>query len=79
MIIFVYTYRILIKHSRDVYIMNHEVIPCSSKICDWLLNLSWDRFGLHQEKIIRVIIKFEVFKRPTFKPILSTVMFQWVL
>ena len=30
--------------------MNHEVIPCSPKICDWPLNSSWDHFGLHQGK-----------------------------
>ena len=29
---------------------DHEVIPCSSKICDWSLNLSRDHFGLHQGK-----------------------------
>ena len=38
--------------------MDHEVVPCSSKICDWSLNLSWDHSGLHQgEKIVRVILK----------------------
>ena len=31
------------------HIMDHEVIPCSSKICDGLLNSSRDHFGLHQE------------------------------
>ena len=33
-----------------VYIMEHEIIPCSSKICDWPLNSSRDHFSLHQEK-----------------------------
>ena len=37
---------------RVVYIMDHEGVPCSSNICDWLLNLSQDHFGLHQEKIM---------------------------
>jgi hypothetical protein len=34
----------------DVYIMDHEVVPCSPKLCDWPLNSSWDHFGLHQGK-----------------------------
>ena len=34
-----------------VYTTQHEVISKPCKICDWLLNLSWDHFGLHQEKM----------------------------
>ena len=30
--------------------MDHEVVPRSCKICDWLLNLSWDHFNLHRGK-----------------------------
>jgi hypothetical protein len=30
--------------------MDHKVIPRLCKICDWLLNLSRDHFGLHQGK-----------------------------
>ena len=30
--------------------MDHEVIPRPCKICDWLLNMSWDHFNLHQGK-----------------------------
>jgi hypothetical protein len=33
-----------------VYTMDHEVIPRTCKIWDWLLNFSWDHFGLHQGK-----------------------------
>ena len=33
--------------------MDHEVVPCSSNICDWLLNSSHDCFDLCQEKNIR--------------------------
>jgi hypothetical protein len=25
----------------------HDVVPCSSKICDWLLHLLWDHLNLH--------------------------------
>ena len=28
--------------------MDHEVIPRPCKGVDWLLNSSWDHFGLHQ-------------------------------
>jgi hypothetical protein len=30
--------------------MDREVAPRPCKICDWLLNSSWDHFGLHQGK-----------------------------
>ena len=41
-----------------VYTMDHEVIPRPCKIWDWLLNVSWDHFGLHQgEKNVRVVPK----------------------
>ena len=33
-----------------VYIMDHEVIPCSFRICDWLLNSSQDYFNLNYIK-----------------------------
>jgi hypothetical protein len=32
-----------------VYTMDHDVVPRFCNICDWLLNLSWDHFSLHQE------------------------------
>ena len=38
----------VIQRLRAVYSMDHEVVPRPCKICDWLLNLSWDYFGLHQ-------------------------------
>jgi hypothetical protein len=50
--------------------MDHEVIPCSSKICDWPLNLSQDHFGLHQEKNVRVTMQLEISERPIFRSIL---------
>ena len=53
--------------------------PCSSKICDWPLNLSQDHFGLHQEKNVRVIMELQVPKRPIFMPRSSIVMVQRVL
>ena len=31
-----------------VYIMDHEVARCFSRICDWLLNSSRAHFGLHR-------------------------------
>ena len=30
--------------------MDHEVVPRPYKICNWLLNSSWNHFGLHQRK-----------------------------
>ena len=30
--------------------MDYEFVPRPCKICDWLLNSSWDHFGLHQGK-----------------------------
>ena len=30
--------------------MDHEVVPRSCKIYDWLLNSSLDHFALHQDK-----------------------------
>jgi hypothetical protein len=64
---------------RDVYIMEHEVVPCSSKICGWPLKLSHDHFGLHQEGNVRATMKLEVPKRPIFRPTLSAIMVQWIL
>ena len=32
------------------YIMDYEVLPCSSRVCDWLLSSSWDHLGWHQER-----------------------------
>ena len=60
--------------------MDHEVVPCSPKICDWPLNSSRDHFHLHQgkkeKKNLRVTMEFEVFKRFIFRRMLSTVMVQ---
>ena len=50
-----------------VYTMDHEVVPRPCKICDWLLNLSRNHFGLHQGKNVRVIMKFEVPKRHSLR------------
>ena len=62
-----------------VYIMDHEVTPRPYKIYDWLLNSSWDQFGLHQGEIVRVTMKFEVPKRYVQRPTFSTNMVQRVL
>ena len=62
-----------------VYIMDHEVVPRPCKICDWLLNSSWDHFGLHQGNNVRVIMEFEVPKRHILRTRLSTDMVQCVL
>ena len=37
-----------------VYIMDHEVIPCCSKLRDWPLHSSPDNFDLHQGKKMQV-------------------------
>ena len=52
--------------------MDHEVIPRPCKVCNWSLNSSWDHFGLHQGKNVRVTMEFEVLKRYILKPTLST-------
>ena len=50
-------------HLRGLF-THHEVVPCFSKICDWLpLNLSRDHYGLHQENNVRVIMELEVPKK----------------
>ena len=50
-----------------VYIVDHEVVPCSSKICDWLLNSFQDHFSLHREKKnVRLNMELEVPKRFSF-------------
>ena len=59
--------------------MHHEVIPRPSRICDWLLNSSWDHFGLYQENNVREIVEVEVFKKHILRPTLSTNMVQQVL
>jgi hypothetical protein len=57
-----------------VYIMDHEVVPKPCKVCDWLLNSSWDHFGLHQRKNVRVTMEFKVPKRHFLRPTLSVDM-----
>ena len=59
--------------------MDHEVVSRPCKICDWLLNLSPDHFGLHQGKDVRVTMKFKVLKKHILRPTLSTNMVQQVL
>ena len=61
------------------YIMDHEVVPRPNKICNWLLNSSWDHFGLHQGQNVRVTMEFEVPKRHILRPTLFIDMVQWVL
>jgi len=57
--------------------MDHEVVPRSSKRCDWTLKSSRDDLDLHQGKIGRVTTEVEVHKF-FFKPTLSTAMVQRV-
>ena len=61
-----------------VYTMDHEVVPRPSKICDWLLNLSWDYFNLYQGKNVNVIMEFKIPKRHMLRPTLSVDMVQGV-
>ena len=49
------------------------------KICDWQLNLSWDHFGLHPRKKIKVTMEFKVPKILVLRPTLSTDMAQQIL
>ena len=59
--------------------MDHEVVPRLCKPCDWLLNSSYDHFGLHQGKMIKMTMQFEVSKRHLLRPTLSIDMVQQVL
>jgi hypothetical protein len=45
---------------RGVYTMDCEVVIRPCKIWDWLFNSSWDHFGLHQAKNVRVTMEFTV-------------------
>ena len=46
--------------------MDHEVIPCSSTIHDWLLNLSRTTLVYIKKKIVRMTMKLDVPKSPYF-------------
>ena len=47
--------------------------------CDWLFNSSPDHFGLHQGKIVKVIMEFRVPKGHIWRPTLFTDMVQRIL
>ena len=53
---------------RVVYTMDHEVVPGPCKSVDWLLNSSWDHFGLHQGKNGSMTMKVKVLKRHILRP-----------
>ena len=59
--------------------MDHEVVPRPCKICDWLLNSSWDHFGLHPRQNVKVTMEFNVPKSHILRPTLSTDMVQQAL
>ena len=59
--------------------MDHEVIPCFSKLSDWLLNLSQDILVFTSSKRVRVTMELEVPKRPNPRCTLCTIMVQRVL
>ena len=44
------------------------VVPRPNKICGWLLNSSWDHFGLHQGKNVGVTMEFKIPKRHITRP-----------
>ena len=58
--------------------MDHEVIPRSYNIFDWLLNLFRDHFNVHQGKNVRVIMEFEAPTRHILRLTSSIDMIQWV-
>lgn len=45
--------------------MDHELVP---RHCDWLLNSSYDHFGLRQGKNVTVTMEFKVPKRHILRP-----------
>ena len=60
--------------------MEHEVVPCSFEICDWLLNLSHGHFVyIKKRRSVRVTMELEVPEKPISRPTLFTIMVQWVL
>ena len=57
--------------------MDHDVVPGCCKSIDWLLNSSWDHFGLHQGK--NGSVAMEVSRRHVLRLDQSTGMVQRVL
>jgi hypothetical protein len=43
-----------------VYTMDQEFVMRPCKFCTWMLNMSWDHFGLHQGQNVRVTMEFKV-------------------
>ena len=62
-----------------VYTMDHEVGPWLYKAIDWLVKLSRDNCGLHQEKNGRGTMEVEVPKIKFLRPNKCIEMVQWVL
>ena len=56
--------------------MDHELVPRPFETCDWMFNLSWEQFGLHQAKNVKEPIDIEVPQKQYLSPILSTDMVQ---
>ena len=60
--------------------MDHEVVPRPYKIiCDWLLNLSQDHYGLHQRKICQSDHEVRGPMTYIWRSTLFSDMVQWVL
>ena len=57
-----------------VYVVDYDVVACSHKTCNWLLNSFYDHFGLHLGKNVRANMEFEVLKKPICRLTLSVVM-----
>ena len=50
-----------------VYPIDHEVAQGPINFCDWMLNLSWDHFGVHQGENVRVNMEFKVTNKTYFE------------
>ena len=48
--------------------LDHEVVPGCRKSFAWMSNSSWDHFGLHHRKHIKVTIDVEVSKTHLLRP-----------
>ena len=62
-----------------VYTMDHEVVQGRNKSIDWMLSLSWDHFGLHQENNGKVTMEVKVPKQHILRRDSYIDMVQWDL
>jgi hypothetical protein len=60
----------------DAWYKLHEVVPRPCKICDWLLNSSWDHIGLYQGKKTQSDYWVRTLQKTNLRPTLYNDMVQ---